>query len=231
MSLSSCAIHNKFPYICFLPGCVKNQLGITTAINKGKVLKKELAGKRKRRQVKRESKKNKTEGGIVDRSRPQETHEERDQRRKDEKTAKEVHEKQEQKTTDSLAIVNAANKKYLDPLAGENQKPVKPSGGDSLIIYYPVNVDVLSLPDKERIKNYIEDISKTKYNKIKIQGFTDNTGVLSKERAQLVSNYFEELGISKNKLFIEDKGSKDPYYDNSTDDGKRLNRRVVITLE
>lgn len=231
LGLSSCAIHNKFPYICFLPGCVKNQLGITDAKNKGKVLKKERIGKRKKRKIKRENRRNKTEGGITSVHHPHETNEEKINRKKEEKATAELAANREQKKQDSLAAIAEANKKYIDPLAGQNQVENKTVSGDSLIIYYPLNSDTLSLPDKERLKKYIEELKQKPYNKLKILGYTDNSGTLSESRAKKVREYLIEYGLPKSKLFIEDKGSKNPNYDNATDDGRRLNRRVVILLQ
>ena len=71
---------------------------------------------------------------------------------------------------------------------------------------------------------------------IGINGYTDAAGtiehnlLLSKARAQAVANYFENRGISANRIIINGYGSTNPIADNATEEGKRENRRVEIIL-
>jgi outer membrane protein OmpA-like peptidoglycan-associated protein len=233
VSVSSCAIHPRFPYICFRKSCVLGQLGITAAMNAGKVKRKEIKGTRKRRQIKRDAKRNRAETeGTIDKPRIHETHEEREARRKDEKAAAKLAEEQNQKKEDSLSAIAYANKAYINPSTGQNQETRTPESKqqeeDSLIIYYDVNTFELSLPDKEKLNRYLESLSKTNYSKLRISGYTDNSGVFSKERVEKIEEFLLQKGLPKNKLILEDKGSKNPSYSNQTDDGRHHNRRVVI---
>jgi outer membrane protein OmpA-like peptidoglycan-associated protein len=69
---------------------------------------------------------------------------------------------------------------------------------------------------------------------ITIYGHTDNTGSaavnerLSLQRAQAVSDYLKRLGIEADRMVYEGKSFKEPIADNSTAEGRRLNRRVEV---
>ena len=77
-----------------------------------------------------------------------------------------------------------------------------------------------------------------KFNRtnIIISGYTSNTGTaaynqtLSEERAQSVGEYLRSVGISKRRIFTQGFGERYPVASNNTKHGRRLNRRVVITL-
>jgi len=68
-----------------------------------------------------------------------------------------------------------------------------------------------------------------------IAGYTDNTGSaeynksLSVQRAEFVKNYLVSRGVDAAKLTVKGYGQESPASDNSTDDGKKMNRRVVIS--
>lgn len=78
-----------------------------------------------------------------------------------------------------------------------------------------------------------------KYNryKVEIQGHTDNIGSeqkniqLSIARAQAVYDYLVSHGINKKRLSINGFGYKYPIADNSTEEGRRKNRRVEFILQ
>lgn len=68
-----------------------------------------------------------------------------------------------------------------------------------------------------------------------IKGYTDNVGPevfnsqLSTDRAQSVSNYFSENGITTERMTVTGHGSIDPVAANDTKEGRAMNRRVEIT--
>ena len=70
--------------------------------------------------------------------------------------------------------------------------------------------------------------------KYEVQGHTDNTGsasgnkTLSLKRAQAVVDKLVSLGISKDRLTAVGKGADEPIADNSTEEGRAKNRRVVF---
>ena len=88
--------------------------------------------------------------------------------------------------------------------------------------------------------NRLADFIKAHPNlKIEIAGHTDNVGseqynlALSKKRANAVKRYLISQGCNPNQLITKGYGESKPVADNSTEEGKRLNRRVefkVISL-
>jgi|LSQX01.2.fsa_nt_gb outer membrane protein OmpA-like peptidoglycan-associated protein len=71
---------------------------------------------------------------------------------------------------------------------------------------------------------------------ITIYGHTDNTGSaavnerLSLQRAQAVADYLKSLGIAGERMIYEGKSYTEPLADNSTVEGRRLNRRVEVFI-
>ncbi len=69
-----------------------------------------------------------------------------------------------------------------------------------------------------------------------IRGHTDNTGsaqanlVLSEERAKSCYEYLIARGIEPERLSYEGVGEREPIADNSTEEGRQLNRRVEFRL-
>ncbi len=70
--------------------------------------------------------------------------------------------------------------------------------------------------------------------KIEIQGHTDNVGshdyniMLSKRRAQAVTDYLARHGISPDRMTVQGFGETRPVASNDTEDGRSKNRRVQI---
>jgi len=67
-----------------------------------------------------------------------------------------------------------------------------------------------------------------------VAGYTDNIGGagynrgLSKERAQQVVDYLINRGVPRNRLRAVGHGPASPVADNSTEEGRALNRRVEL---
>ncbi len=72
--------------------------------------------------------------------------------------------------------------------------------------------------------------------KIEIYGHTDNTGSaehnqqLSEDRATAVATYLINKGIVNSRIITKGYGSTKPLSSNSTEEGKRKNRRVEFKL-
>jgi outer membrane protein OmpA-like peptidoglycan-associated protein/tetratricopeptide (TPR) repeat protein len=71
---------------------------------------------------------------------------------------------------------------------------------------------------------------------ILISGYTDNVGteqynlVLSTKRAQSVYDFLTVAGIDSSKISYKGFGSEFPLHDNSTDEGRKLNRRIEFEI-
>jgi outer membrane protein OmpA-like peptidoglycan-associated protein len=53
---------------------------------------------------------------------------------------------------------------------------------------------------------------------------------LSKRRAQKIIDFFTQNGLRRDRIVIDFKGELHPVESNTTDDGKRLNRRVDFSF-
>ena len=80
-----------------------------------------------------------------------------------------------------------------------------------------------------RIKGLMEQDPSLKFE---VQGHCDNTGSdavndpLSQKRAEAIVARLVEMGIAKDRLSADGKGSHEPIADNSTEEGRAKNRRV-----
>jgi outer membrane protein OmpA-like peptidoglycan-associated protein len=69
-----------------------------------------------------------------------------------------------------------------------------------------------------------------------VGGYTDNTGdaahnqKLSQDRAQSVVAHLETMGIAPNRLVAKGYGDHNPVADNSTEEGRALNRRISVLV-
>ncbi|HEU0030132.1 MAG TPA: peptidylprolyl isomerase [Kofleriaceae bacterium] len=85
-------------------------------------------------------------------------------------------------------------------------------------------------------------IVKEAQSKIVIDVYTDDTapdndrsGVylqkLSQQRADALSKYFQKRGVPARRLVARGRGMENPQRDNSSDDGRRANRRIEMSVE
>lgn len=111
------------------------------------------------------------------------------------------------------------------------RKPVK------LIVYYDIDSDLLKDGSKKIIDSTLLAILKESPELIvEISSHTDSTGLesynskLSQKRAETVVNYLIEKGIDKNRLIAIGYGDSRPVADNSTEEGRSLNRRTEFKV-
>jgi len=81
-------------------------------------------------------------------------------------------------------------------------------------------------------------LDRNKKSRIRIDGYTDNVGKsernlkLSLERSESVKDYLVKKGISPERISVQGLGESHPIADNSTPEGRAINRRVeFIVLE
>ena len=85
-----------------------------------------------------------------------------------------------------------------------------------------------------RIKTLMDQYPELRYE---VQGHTDSTGTpeanqkLSERRAKAIVDKLVELGISRSRLTAVGKGQFSPIADNSTEEGRAKNRRVVFVAK
>jgi len=158
----------------------------------------------------------------------------------------------------SAALIGAGIGAVAGGIVGYNwagvKKDVQQSGASSL------GIDVIEMPDgtlkvnipsnvsfdtgKSALKpallpvldSVARALSQHPELRAKAIGYTDNTGpaavnqTLSVNRAQAVTNYLSSQGVAPNRLSIEGRGPSNPIADNSTAEGRAMNRRVELFL-
>lgn len=115
--------------------------------------------------------------------------------------------------------------------------------GHSIVSYeksYSVLYDKSEVTISDAYQNLLNALVKeykTKTeSKISITGHTDSEGELdlnkelSCKRAAEVKNYLLKKGIAEDRLVVDCKGETMPAYDNRSDEGKHMNRRVELKL-
>ncbi len=89
---------------------------------------------------------------------------------------------------------------------------------------------------KAELDDLAEILNKYPDTKILIEGHTDSTGseehnlTLSRLRSQAVSNYLAQIQIDPTRFTIMGYGESQPVADNSTVEGRALNRRVDLGI-
>ena len=100
-------------------------------------------------------------------------------------------------------------------------------------LYFNTGVVDLGPNARRYIAGYLKDFQTA--GRITIHGHADpqeqNGAGLAEQRAANTANYLVELRIPADKIRYRGFGSTQPAHDNKTADGRRLNRRVVITLQ
>ncbi len=113
----------------------------------------------------------------------------------------------------------------LDPLTASNN-------GTLNNIYFETGKADLQEKSKTELNQLVLFLQNNKTVKLEISGHTDDVGgdkqnlVLSQKRAQSVVNYLSEAGISSTRVKAIGYGKTRPVVPNTSDDNRRLNRRI-----
>ena len=103
-------------------------------------------------------------------------------------------------------------------------------------ILFATGKSQLSEASKQSLNKFASSLQSNPETDVTIYGHTDNTGSrainekLSNERAESVAKYLIEKGINGTRLTTEGKAYDEPVADNSTAEGRALNRRVEIYI-
>jgi K(+)-stimulated pyrophosphate-energized sodium pump len=131
---------------------------------------------------------------------------------------------------------NGIEDQLIEFIEDENSK----AGNDNWFNFVDLNfksgsndIDESSM---EEVKNIAAILKEYPQVKIKVGGYTDNTGSpegnlkLSEERATNVKNALIALGISADRLTSEGFGQEHPVADNATEEGRQKNKRIAISV-
>lgn len=104
-------------------------------------------------------------------------------------------------------------------------------------IQFPPNSAYLWESELEKLKRIADILARYSQRDILITGHTARVGteessqVLSEQRAKAVGDYILYLGaVSERQLVTRGMGSREPLANNATEEGRRLNRRVELTI-
>ena len=103
-------------------------------------------------------------------------------------------------------------------------------------IFFTTNSSTVSDAAKSALSNFAVTLQQNPDTYVKVVGHTDSTGkvdynqTLSEKRAKSVYDYLILNSVSNNRLTYEGKGVHQPVADNSTVEGRALNRRVEVLI-
>jgi outer membrane protein OmpA-like peptidoglycan-associated protein len=136
--------------------------------------------------------------------------------------------------------------KHMDSQAEKMKKDVKGAKvervGEGILVTFESGIlfdtgkSELKQAAKDNIMNLSKFLQQEPDTKLLIAGHTDNTGTdeinqpLSEARAKAVSDYLMTLGIAPTRVETVGHGSTNPVGDNTTKDGRALNRRVEVAV-
>ncbi|HSM32432.1 MAG TPA: OmpA family protein [Woeseiaceae bacterium] len=146
------------------------------------------------------------------------------------------------------ALAGGAVGNYMDKQEAKLRAELQGTGvsvtriGDNITLNMPGNVtfDTDSAGLRPQFFGVLNSVGKvlTEYDKtvIEVAGHTDSTGSdsynmqLSQRRANTVGEYLYTQGIMDQRIISVGMGEHHPIADNSTPEGRQINRRVEITL-
>lgn len=104
-------------------------------------------------------------------------------------------------------------------------------------VRFPPNSDELTDAEKDKLKRIADILKQFPERDFLLTGHTARVGdektsqVLSEQRAMAVAGFLVSKGAcDKTRIVTQGKGSREPAADNSTEEGRRKNRRVEITI-
>jgi len=128
----------------------------------------------------------------------------------------------------------ASTSSHKTPAENTNKAALQSS---DQIIYFDFNQRVLTADDKVTLNKIINSLKNNTNFKVTLIGFTDNIGsvennvTVASARARAARAYLTENGVSLKRITIYGYGEVMFKADNSTDEGRALNRRVEIELK
>jgi outer membrane protein OmpA-like peptidoglycan-associated protein len=142
--------------------------------------------------------------------------------------------------TDTLYTMAAVNTNEIKKTPAQNkvqitkETVIKPN--QIYIVYFDTDKANLKAEATPELEKVYEFLKKNPTYGIKIAGHTDNVGTkernqqISETRAKEVVKYMIAKGISANRTLAKGYGQMDPLNNNETEEDKKKNRRVEITL-
>ena len=103
-------------------------------------------------------------------------------------------------------------------------------------VFFANDSDQLSIPAQQVLRKVAEVIQQSSASLIEVGGYTDDAGNaeynlrLSAVRAAAVRDYLYSLGVKKSRLQVRGYGEASPRADNTSPEGRAMNRRVELKI-
>ena len=127
---------------------------------------------------------------------------------------------------------------FSEDSIGDGVGAVRTSVLDPFVIRFETGNNDISMSSE--LRSYLDEalayLDSNPDTQLIVTGHTDNKGnasankKLSLDRASKVRRFLRNNGVKSKQVVAEGKGDSDPIEDNSTEDGRRMNRRVAITI-
>jgi OOP family OmpA-OmpF porin len=101
-------------------------------------------------------------------------------------------------------------------------------------VYFDFDRATLKPEGRTKLDSAVTILNRFSEMRVEVQGHTDSIGTveynqrLSERRAQAVVDYLVSRGISATRLTSRGYSENNPVADNATDEGRALNRRVML---
>jgi outer membrane protein OmpA-like peptidoglycan-associated protein len=138
-------------------------------------------------------------------------------------------------------VVPKAKPVVIDTVIAQQAVAVPVVKADSLIVLgaellFETNKSTLGSEHFAALNSIVDYLLSHPERSVKISGHTDNTGkearnlTLSKQRADVVAEYLVDNGVNINHVETFGLGSSKPITSNTTDEGRKKNRRVELLI-
>lgn len=127
---------------------------------------------------------------------------------------------------------------FSEDSIGDGVGAVRTSVLDPFVIRFATGNDDITMTSE--LRSYLDEalayLSSNSGTQLIVTGHTDNKGnasankKLSLDRASKVRRFLRNNGVASKQVVAEGKGDSEPIEDNATEEGRRMNRRVAITI-
>ncbi|MGW8195287.1 MAG: AAA family ATPase [Desulforhopalus sp.] len=137
--------------------------------------------------------------------------------------------------TTRQAATKSAEIRTKSPIIIEDDQTA-PFFQEKLVVRFVHDSNYFNAPDIEKLKDFAQRLIAHPKTMALIAGYTDSTGSerynvkLSEFRANIVRGFLLGQGVPPEQMKSEGRGTQNPIDSNDTVDGRRLNRRVEITV-
>ncbi len=133
------------------------------------------------------------------------------------------------------SLFTSADFRFKDQPKGDEVEIAEVDNTITILFPYGKSVKEANMAVDEYLDKLADRLKQTDET-VSITGHTDDSGAddfnmaLGLKRAKYVRDILIKKGIKKSRLTVDSKGEREPVASNDTEEGARLNRRVVLSL-